>query len=227
MQTDLAGTVAWALPRRSRSQPSQSDLIRAIAQGDKHAMQALFAQHRLRVYRFALRLIDDKDAAEDLVSEVFLEVWRHAGRFEGRCRVSTWLLAITRNRALSMLRRRQIERLDCDEAAVIPDHADDPETAIQKQQQSAILAHCLTRLSAEHREVIDLVYYHGRSIDEVAAIIRVPPSTVKTRMFYARNRIAQLLGRFGLHRALPAADGSACRRQARHARARAAGASLH
>ena len=98
MQTDLAGTVAWALPRRSRPQPSQTDLIRAIAQGDKHAMQALFAQHRLRVYRFALRLIDDKDAAEDLVSEVFLEVWRHAGRFEGRCRVSTWLLAITRNR---------------------------------------------------------------------------------------------------------------------------------
>jgi RNA polymerase sigma-70 factor, ECF subfamily len=227
MQTDLAGAVAWALPRRSRPQPSQTDLIRAIAQGDKHAMQALFAQHRLRVYRFALRLIDDKDAAEDLVSEVFLEVWRHAGRFEGRCRVSTWLLAITRNRALSMLRRRQMERLDCDEAAVIPDHADDPEIAIQKQQQSAILAHCLTKLSAAHREVIDLVYYHGRSIDEVAAIIRVPPSTVKTRMFYARNRIAQLLGRFGLHRALPAADGSACRRQARHARARAAGASLH
>jgi RNA polymerase sigma-70 factor (ECF subfamily) len=227
MQTDLAGTVAWALPRRSRPQPSQTDLIRAIAQGDKHAMQALFAQHRLRVYRFALRLIDDKDAAEDLVSEVFLEVWRHAGRFEGRCRVSTWLLAITRNRALSMLRRRQMERLDCDEAAVIPDHADDPETAIQKQQQSAILAHCLTKLSAAHREVIDLVYYHGRSIDEVAAIIRVPPSTVKTRMFYARNRIAQLLGRFGLHRTLSAGDGSACRRQARHARARAAGASLH
>ena len=227
MQTDLAGTVAWALPRRSRPQPSQTDLIRAIAQGDKHAMQALFAQHRLRVYRFALRLIDDKDAAEDVVSEAFLEVWRHAGRFEGRCRVSTWLLAITRNRALSMLRRRQMERLDCDEAAVIPDHADDPETAIQKQQQSAILAHCLTKLSAAHREVIDLVYYHGRSIDEVAAIIRVPPSTVKTRMFYARNRIAQLLGRFGLHRTLPAGDGSACRRQARHARARAAGASLH
>ena len=227
MQTDLAGTVAWALPRRSRPQPSQTDLIRAIAQGDKHAMQALFAQHRLRVYRFALRIIDDKDAAEDLVSEVFLEVWRHAGRFEGRCRVSTWLLAITRNRALSMLRRRQMERLDWDEAAVIPDHADDPEIAIQKQQQSAILARCLTRLSAEHREVIDLVYYHGRSIDEVAAIIHVPPNTVKTRMFYARNRIAQLLGRFGLHRAFPAADGSACRRQARHARARAAGANLH
>ena len=190
-------------------------------------MHVLFASHRLRVYRFALRLVADKDAAEDLVSEVFLEVWRHAGRFEGRCRVSTWLLAITRNVALSMLRRRPMEKLDGGEAAAIPDHADDPETAIQKKQQSAILAHCLTKLSPAHREVIDLVYYHGRSIDEVAAIIRVPPSTVKTRMFYARNRIAKLLGRFGMHRALPAAEGSACRRQARHAHARAAGASLH
>jgi len=174
MQIDLAGTVAGELPRLSSPQPSQRDLIQAIAQRDKHAMQALFAQHRLRVYRFALRLVDDKDAAEDLVSDVFLEVWRHAGRFEGRCRVSTWLLAITRNLALSTLRRRQLERLDHDEAAAIPDHADDPETAFQRQQQSAILAHCLTKLSAAHREVIDLVYYHARSIDEVAAIIRVP-----------------------------------------------------
>ena len=106
MQIDLAGTVAWELPRSSRPQPSQPELIREIAQGNTRAMQILFVQHRLRVYRFALRLVDDEQAAEDLVSEVFLEVWRHAGRFEGRCRVSTWLLAITRNLALSMLRRR-------------------------------------------------------------------------------------------------------------------------
>jgi len=201
MQIDLAGTVAGKLPGLSSPQPSQRELIRAIAQRDRHAMQALFAQHRLRVYRFALRLVDDRDAAEDLVSEVFLEVWRHAGRFEGRCRVSTWLLAITRNLALSMLRRHRLERLDQGEAETVPDHADDPETAFQRQQQSAIVAHCLTKLSAAHREVIDLVYYHGRSIDEVAAIIRVPPSTVKTRMFYARNRIATLLRGFGMHRA--------------------------
>jgi RNA polymerase sigma-70 factor (ECF subfamily) len=163
-------------------------------------MQILFVQHRPRVYRFALRLVDDEQAAEDLVSEVFLEVWRHAGRFEGRCRVSTWLLAITRNLALSMLRRRRMERLDDDAAAAIPDHADDPEMTIQRRQQGAILAHCLIRLSAAHREVIDLVYYHDRSIDEVAAITGVPASTVRTRMFYARNRIAQLLDGFGASR---------------------------
>ena len=219
MQIDLAGIVVGELPRLSNPQPSQRELIRAIAQRDKHAMQALYAEHRLRVYRFALRLVNDKDAAEDLVSEVFLEVWRHAGRFEGRCRVSTWLLAITRNLALSMLRRRQLERLDHGEAEAVQDHADDPEMAFQRQQQSAILAHCLTKLSAAHREVIDLVYYHERSIDEVAAIIRVPTSTVKTRMFYARNRIAKLLRSFGMHRA-PDYGGffvqTASRRNARH-----------
>jgi RNA polymerase sigma-70 factor, ECF subfamily len=218
MQNDSATAVAWGFGRPSKPQPSETQLIWSIAQGDKRAMHVLFARHRLPLYRFALRLVADKEAAEDVVSDVFLEVRRHAGRFEGRCRVSTWLLAITRNVALSTMRRRPMEKLDGVEAEAIPDHADDPETAIQNKQQSAILAHCLTQLSPVHREVIDLVYYHGRSIEEVAAIIRVPPSTVKTRMFYARNRIARLLRRFGMHRTLARAEASACKRQARAAR---------
>lgn len=213
MQIDLASAVACDFARPSKK--SETELIRSIAQGDKRAMHVLFAQHRLRVYRFALRLVADEHAAEDLVSEVFLEVWRHAGRFEGRCRVSTWLLAITRNLALSILRRRLIERLDEGEAAAIPDDTDDPEAAIQKKQQSAILAHCLTKLSPAHREVIDLVYYHGRSVAEVAAIIRVSPNTVKTRMFYARCQIAKLLSALGVHRAFPTPEDSACKRKVR------------
>ena len=139
MQVDLASAVAWNFDRPSKHQQSETELIQSIAQGDKRAMHALFARHRLHLYRFALRLVADREAAEDLVSEVFLQVWRHANRFEGRCRVSTWLLAITRNRALSILRRRSMEKLDSGEAEAIPDHADDPEAAIQKKQQSAIL----------------------------------------------------------------------------------------
>jgi RNA polymerase sigma-70 factor (ECF subfamily) len=218
MRIDPAGTVVCEFRRAWSTQSPQTALIRAIAQGDKRAMQVLFAQHRLRIYRFALRVVDDEDAAEDLVSEVFLEVWRHARRFKGRCRVSTWLLAITRNLALSMLRRRRMERLDDGQAAAIADQADDPEAAIQKRQQSAILAQCLTKLSPAHREVIDLVYYHGRSIDEVAAITGVPASTVKTRMFYARNQIARLLGRFGMRRTSRGRELRHCKRRASAAR---------
>jgi RNA polymerase sigma factor (sigma-70 family) len=124
-------------------------------------------------------------------------------------------LAITRNRALSMLRRRPMERLDGSQAEAIVDRADDPEVAIQKQQQSAILADCLTKLSPAHREVIDLVYYRGRSTDEVAAITGVPASTVKTRMFYARKRLAKLLNPYGFGQSPPPTRASACRRRAR------------
>ena len=226
MQTDLASVVVSDFPRLSKPEQSEIDLMRAIAQGDKRAMHLLFAKHRLGVYRFALRLVDEKEAAEDLVSEAFLNVWRHAGRFEGRCRVSTWVLAITRNLAFSMLRRHQIEKWDDGKAAAIRDHADDPEAAVQKKQQSAILAHCLTKLSPAHREVIDLVYYHGKSIDEVAAIIQLPPSTVKTRMFYARNRMSKLLNAIGMHTVL-AAETSACKRRATRARNRALEVRVH
>jgi len=81
-------------------------LIAAIAEGDKHALQVLFGRHNVRVYRFVLRFLNDEAAAEDMVSEVFLDVWRQADRFERRSQVSTWLMAIARNKALSVLRKR-------------------------------------------------------------------------------------------------------------------------
>jgi len=215
MQIDLATVVTSDFSLSSKPQQSEAELIRSIARGDKRAMHILFVCHRLRVYRFALRLVRDRETAEDVVSEVFLKVWRQAERFEERCRVSTWLLAITRNVALSMLRVRRMEGLENGEAEAIPDDADDPETVIQKKQQKEILARCLTQLSRSHREIIDLVYYHERSIDEVAAIMGVPRGTVKTRMFYARNEIAKRLRRSGLHRAFLTTEARACKRHAR------------
>jgi RNA polymerase sigma-70 factor, ECF subfamily len=173
--------------------PDCVTLIRSIAAGDKHAMQILFARHSVRVFRFLVRFVGDKSAAEDLVSEVFLDVWRQAGRFQGRSQVTTWLLALARNKALSALRRRSSEELDEEAVAAIEDTNNNPEAAIQNRQTSEILLNCLTKLSPPHREVIDLVYYHEKSIDEVAEIMGVPQNTVKTRMFYARKRIAELM----------------------------------
>src|SRR6516162_5489107 len=78
---------------------SDEALIARIASGDRLAMQVLFARHDVRIYRFVLRLVRDQSKAEDLISEVFLDVWRQADRFEGRSTVSTWLLAIARFKA--------------------------------------------------------------------------------------------------------------------------------
>jgi len=182
---------------------SDEVLIGRIATGDRLAMQVLFARHHVRIYRFVLRLVRDESVAEDLISEVFLDVWRQAGRFEGRSQVSTWLLAIARFKALSALRRRPDEELDDETAEAIEDPSDDPEKALEKKDKSAAIRKCLEKLSAEHREIIDLVYYHEKSVEEVAQIVGIPENTVKTRMFYARKRLAELLKVAGIERGWP------------------------
>ncbi len=173
-------------------------LIELIAEGDKRAMQVLYARHNVRVFRFIVRLTGNQSQAEDLVSEVFLDVWRQAEGFESKSQVSTWLLAIARYKALSALRRRTDEHLDDHMAATIEDTSDDPETVVHTKDRNTIVQKCLKELSPAHREVLDLVYYHEKSVEEVAKIVGVPAATVKTRMFYARSKMADLLKQAGV-----------------------------
>jgi RNA polymerase sigma-70 factor (ECF subfamily) len=182
---------------------SDEVLIGRIANGDRLAMQVLFARHHVRVFRFVVRLVRNESTAEDLISDVFLDVWRQAGRFEGRSAVSTWLLSIARFKALSALRRRPDEVLDEETAGAIEDPSDDPEISLEKKDKSVLIRQCLTGLSAEHREIIDLVYYHEKSVEEVAEIVGIPENTVKTRMFYARKKLAELLKVAGIERGWP------------------------
>jgi RNA polymerase sigma-70 factor (ECF subfamily) len=182
---------------------SDEVLIGRIAGGDRLAMQVLFARHHIRVYRFVLRLVRNEATAEDLISEVFLDIWRQAGKFEGRSAVSTWMLGIARFKALSALRKRPEEELDDEAAEAIEDQSDDPETALAKKDKGTVLRQCLTKLSAEHREIVDLVYYHEKSVEEVAEIVGIPEATVKTRMFYARKKLSELLKQQGIERGWP------------------------
>src|SRR5229473_5169660 len=177
----------------ARDTSSDETLIGRIASGDQLAMRTLFARHRVPIYRWLLRIVHDETLAEDLLSDVFLDVWRQAASFEGRSSVSTWLLAISRNKALSARRRRTDVGLDEKVAAVIMDPADDPEIALQKKNSGEILRRSLASLSPEHGEVIDLVYYHGKSVKEVAEIVGIATATVKTRMFYARKELADFV----------------------------------
>jgi RNA polymerase sigma-70 factor (ECF subfamily) len=203
--TISAGSVNLTVVRLRREFPSTSDevLIRRIANGNRLAMQVLYTRYHVRVFRFVFRLVRDEATAEDVISEVFLDVWRQAGRFEGRSTVSTWLLAIARFKAISAVKRRSDEELDEEAAAAIEDLSDNPATALEKKDKSAMLRKCLAGLSAKHREVIDLVYYHEKSVEEVAEIVGIPENTVKTRMFYARKRLAELLESEGVERGWP------------------------
>jgi RNA polymerase sigma-70 factor, ECF subfamily len=190
-QPAVAGVPAIAATAGETS--SDETLVKRIAAGNKLAMQALFARHRTSVYRWLLRFVSNETLAEDLLSEVFLGVWRQAARFECRSSVSTWLLSIARHKALSARRHRTEAELDEKIEATVADPANDPELALQEKNRDELLRRASTRLSPEHRQVIDLVYYHEKSVDEVAQIVDVPPATVKTRMFYARKKLAELV----------------------------------
>ena len=184
--------------------PPQSDaiLLRQIADGHKPAMRALFARHQVKVYRFALRIVRDAALAEDVVSETFLDAWRHAARYAGRSSVSTWLLGIARHRALTAAtRRRPIASLECEAAQNAVDPAGDPEAALGQVQIGIAIRRGLAALSREHAEIIDLVYYQEKSIREIAEILDIPENTVKTRMLYARKRLAALIASAGVERA--------------------------
>ena len=183
---------AAARPEHAAAREIASDevLIRRIAGGDQLAMQTLFVRHRVALYRWLVRLVGNEALAEDLLSDVFLDVWRQAAKFEARSSVSTWLLAIARYKTLSARRRRIDAGLDEEVSVIIADPADNRELVLQKKNQTELVRHSLARLSPEHGEVIDLVYYHGKSVREVAEIVGVAAATVKTRMFYARRRLA-------------------------------------
>ena len=193
--------VARSPPAKFRLLNAESDeaLIKAIAAGDQPAMRTLYSRHNDRVFRFIIQLVTDAGLAEDLASEVFLDVWSQADRFEGRSQVLTWILSIARHKALSMLaqRRRRVAEFDDIAMELIEDTADTPEQTVLNQDCGAQLRNCLAKMSREHREIIDLFYYHEKSVEEVAEIIHMPRNTVKTRMFYARKRLARLLSTHG------------------------------
>ena len=192
-QTQSANGQRVALAGPASTSSSDETLIQRIAGGDQLAMRTLFARHQIRLFRFLVRIVRDQTVAEDLLSDVFLDVWRKAEQFEGRSSVSTWLLAIGRLKALSTLRRRTDVVLNDEMASTIVDPADDPETVLEKKNNSEVLRRCVAALSPAHSQIIDLVYYHEKSVGEVAEIVGIPEATVKTRMFYARKQLATLV----------------------------------
>ena len=181
----------------STRQRLDQSLLEAIAGGDRQAMQVLFQRHNVRIYRFVLRLVGNAAIAEEIVGDVFLNVWQHAASFQSRCEVTTWLLTIARHKAISLLRRRSETQLTDAMADAVPDPHADAETLVDDADRRKLIRGCLARLSPLHREIIDLVYYHEKSIEEAAQILGVPKGTVKTRMFYARAHLAKLIGAAG------------------------------
>jgi len=178
-------------------------LVARIAARDQTAFKAFMVQHQVRVFRYLARRLRNDAMAEDLTNEVFTEVWLHADKYEGRASASTWLLGIAHHRMVSKLRKRREEPWDEDKAGAIADTSDDPEVTAQKSDKGKLIKNCIAKLSAVHREIVDLVYYHEMSISEISSQLGIPEATVKTRMFYARKQLSDVLKTAGIDRGWP------------------------
>jgi RNA polymerase sigma-70 factor (ECF subfamily) len=174
-----AGRLA-SLPPATKRAPSDQALIARIARRDKRAIQALYARHHIRLYRFVRALVHEETRAEDIVCDVFLDVWRHANLIQKQREVSTWLLASAHEKTM-----RWLPRNSSGKPGAIGDRV-----ANEDLDRGKTLHARLTALPPHCREIVDLVYYHGISIDDAAQILRVPATTVKARMVNARKRLA-------------------------------------
>ncbi|MEM7775342.1 MAG: sigma-70 family RNA polymerase sigma factor [Pseudomonadota bacterium] len=180
-----------------------AQLVARLAEGDRTALSVLFARHHTRIYRFLVRLTGNDAIADELANEVFLELWRKPAAFKGQARVSTYLFAIARFKAISVRRKRSEAALDEETMTELVDDSDTPEVASQKSDKSKLLEDAVNALPEEFRVVVDLAYYQELSMSEIASILEIEEATVRTRMFRARKRLAVSLTEAGVDRGWP------------------------
>ncbi len=188
------------------------ELVARVATGDKQAFETLFTDYGERVFRYAHRLIHDVPRAEEVTNDVMIEVWKNAAKFEGRSKVSTWILGITRHLALNAVRGKKLDTVDVDLAPEIVDPSESAEQGAlgdEREDLKQKLRAALAELSADHRDVIELTFFHGCSYQEIAAIVDCPENTVKTRMYHARKQLQGILPGLGLGPGAYGAEGVA------------------
>lgn len=178
--------------------------LNLVCQGDKRAIGVLYNRHHKRVFLFLKTILKETEAAEDVTNEVFIEVWHKAGNFEGRSKVSSWILGMARYKALTEIRKRGRYQPGSDEIFnTIEDDADTPEVTSQKLDKSEAIKRCIASLSTDHRVMLELVYYQEKSIAEIAEILDIPKNTVKTRTFHARKLLSEKMKARGIDRGWP------------------------
>lgn len=178
---------------RDRTERDERALLARIAAGDRVAFETLFSSYGSRIFRYAMRMIGDVGKAEEVTNDVMIEVWKSAASYEGRSRPSTWILGITRHRALNAVRGKPRVTVDIDDPSVALESEDTGEREADASDARRTLREAVLELSREHREVIELTFYHGCSYQEIADIVGCPENTVKTRMFHAKKRLREIL----------------------------------
>lgn len=180
----------------SPEEESHRALLRRVAQQDHEAFAEIYRTYEARVFRFIQKKLNDPFEAADVLHNVFLDVWRTAANFGEKSRVSTWLLGIAFNKTMDRLRKKSpVTDLDDGEGREVA--SDDPSALdlIEVAEEAAEVRHCLDKLSAEQRTVVELAFYQELSYADIAQVIGRPEGTVKTRVFHAKQSLKRCLAR--------------------------------
>ena len=172
--------------REDRVMSHDALLLARVARSDQEAFHALYGTHAERVIRYAMSILRNRHLAEEVLQETMLAVWKTAKAFQGRSKVSTWILGIARNQAYNLLRReKRGQRLPEEKnQAVNPSDNAELEVRIERAMET---------LSESHREILHLVFYEDLTLRETAAILGIPEGTAKSRMHHARKAMGKEL----------------------------------
>jgi RNA polymerase sigma-70 factor (ECF subfamily) len=176
----------------------EQTLVMRVATGDIHAFETLYHLYEKRVYHYICTFVRDQSLAEEVVGEVMLAVWRGACHFAHQSRISTWIFGIARHKALDAVRRnghRDHRAVTLDELPDLPSQAETPIEGIQREQLGTAMRQALSGLSADHQEVLRLVFFEELPYEDIALLLNIPENTVKTRVFYAKQQLKRHLAR--------------------------------
>jgi RNA polymerase sigma-70 factor (ECF subfamily) len=188
-------------PHPDLTRLADEDLLTLVERGDSEAFEVLYDRHARVAYSLAFRLLGERTAAEDLVQEAFLAVWRLTAAYSAeRGSVRTWLLAIVHNRGVDQLRRqsamsRRQEALES--VALVSGDAPDTADAAVDRALAGEVRKGLDGLPAEQEQVLSLAYFSGFTQQEIAEMLMVPLGTVKSRMRLGLERLRRGLGEPG------------------------------
>jgi RNA polymerase sigma-70 factor (ECF subfamily) len=201
-------TTDFAAPMRVRAQYAKTDdsdreLVQRVAAGDQEAVALLYERYATPAFSLALRVVGDRESAEEIVQEAFLRVWNHAATFDPqRGRFASWLLSIIHNLSVNELRRRRSRPQSAPGADEMLIHLHDAEPGPEEVAWSAArrraIRAALTQLPQAQRQAIELAFFRGLTQMEVAEVLGDPLGTVKTRIRLGLQKLGRLLAAQGL-----------------------------
>ena len=172
--------------------PEDLRLFARVRARDRDAFEALYRLYHPRLARFLLNLLHRPQLVEEVLNDTLFVVWERSDTFRGASKLSTWIFAIAYRKAMKALRRLD-EPVEDRDADLRPSEEAAPDAPVNRQRAQAALLAALARLSADHRAVVDLTYFHEMGYREIAEIMDCPVDTVKTRMFHARRHLRRIM----------------------------------